>query len=146
MSGDVRSQRDARSNTVDARKPREARSSSRPAAKDVEDAGGKRPPRPRRAPEPGMETYRIEVGHRHNVKPGNIVGAIANEAGIESRHIGRIDIEDDHSLVDLPEGMPKQILRKLQKTWVAGQQLKMALAGGAPRAKSHKAKRESDVN
>jgi ATP-dependent RNA helicase DeaD len=86
-----------------------------------------------------METYRIEVGHRHNVKPGNIVGAIANEAGIESRHIGRIDIQDDHSLVDLPEGMPKEILRKLQKTWVAGQQLKMAVAGKSPVAPRERA-------
>lgn len=89
-----------------------------------------------------METYRIEVGHRHNVKPGNIVGAIANEAGIESQHIGRIDIEDDYSLVDLPEGMPKQILRKLQKTWVAGQQLKMVVVGHPPVVKPEKAKRD----
>lgn len=89
-----------------------------------------------------METYRIEVGHRHNVKPGNIVGAIANEAGIESQHIGRIDIEDDYSLVDLPEGMPKQILRKLQKTWVAGQQLNMVVVGHPPVVKPEKVKRD----
>ena len=51
-----------------------------------------------------METYRIEVGHMHGVKPGNIVGAIANEAGLEARHIGRIEIFEDHALVDLPSG------------------------------------------
>jgi ATP-dependent RNA helicase DeaD len=118
---------------------RDGKSPPRAPARAHDDDAERRPPRPRRAPEPGMETYRIEVGHRHNVKPGNIVGAIANEAGIESRHIGRIDIQDDHSLVDLPEGMPKEILRKLQKTWVAGQQLKMAVAGKSPVAPRERA-------
>mgnify|MGYP001191669815 FL=1 len=94
-----------------------------------------RPRRPRRGPEAGMQTYRIEVGHQHGVKPANIVGAIANEAAMDSQHIGRIEIFDDHSLVDLPEGMPKEIYRELQKVWVAGQQLrisKVGPGGGAP--------------
>ena len=73
-----------------------------------------------------MQTYRIEVGHQHGVKPANIVGAIANEAQMDSQHIGRIEIFDDHSLVDLPEGMPKEIYRELQKVWVAGQQLRLS--------------------
>jgi ATP-dependent RNA helicase DeaD len=85
-----------------------------------------RPRRPRRGPEPGMQTYRIEVGHQHGVKPANIVGAIANEAQMDSQHIGRIEIFDDHTLVDLPEGMPKEIQRDLQKVWVAGQQLRLS--------------------
>jgi len=80
-----------------------------------------------------MQTYRLEVGHQHGVKPSNIVGAIANEAQMESKHIGRIEIFDDHSLVDLPEGMPKELYRELQKVWVAGQQLRLSrLEGGAP--------------
>src|SRR3546814_7793868 len=66
-------------------------------------------PRPPRGGEEfPMETFRIEVGHVHGVQPGNIVGAIANEADLESRYIGRIDIRDDYSLVDLPEGMPRE--------------------------------------
>ena len=84
---------------------------------------------PRGAPEPGMETYRIEVGHRHGVKPGNIVGAIANEADLESRYIGRIDIHDDHSILDLPEGMPREILSHLKKVRVAGQPLQLSRVG-----------------
>jgi len=76
-----------------------------------------------RKPEAGMETYRIEVGYDHDVQPGNIVGAIANEAGIDSKNIGRIDIHEDYSLVDLPDGMPKEVYRDLRKTWVAGQKL-----------------------
>ena len=49
-----------------------------------------------------MGTFRIEVGHAHGVKPGNIVGAIANEAGLDAKHMGRIEIFDDYSIVDLP--------------------------------------------
>lgn len=92
-----------------------------------------REPRPPRgAPEPGMQTYRIAVGRAHQVKPGNIVGAIANEAGLDSQHIGRVEIFEDHSLVDLPEGMPKKIFRDLQKAWVCGRQLQIVLASEAP--------------
>jgi ATP-dependent RNA helicase DeaD len=91
-----------------------------------------RPAKPVRAreAEAGMETYRIEVGHTHKVKPANIVGAIANEAGLDSEYIGRIEIFDDHSLVDLPEGMPKDTFRDLQKVWICGQQLKISKAAG----------------
>ena len=48
-----------------------------------------------------METYRIEVGSVHGVKPGNIVGAIANEGGLDAGYIGHIDIRADYSLIDL---------------------------------------------
>src|SRR5690606_16750040 len=89
---------------------------------------------PRNAPEPGMETYRIEVGHMHGVKPGNIVGAIANEADLESRFIGRIDIHEDHSILDLPEGMPPDTMRHLQNVRVAGQALRLHQLGSAPPA------------
>ncbi|MCR6684849.1 DEAD/DEAH box helicase [Pseudoxanthomonas sp.] len=96
---------------------------------------GSRPPRapkpPRAAPDAGMETYRVEVGHVHGVKPGNIVGAIANEAGLESRYIGRIDIHEDHSILDLPEGMPQEIMSHLQKAWVVGQQLRISRWDGS---------------
>jgi ATP-dependent RNA helicase DeaD len=93
------------------------------------------------------ETYRIEVGHVHGIKAGNIVGAIANEAGLEGKFIGRVDIREDHSFVDLPEGMPKQIFRDLQKTRVGGQELRISRAD-APQPKhafhkSYKADRPS---
>jgi ATP-dependent RNA helicase DeaD len=87
--------------------------------------------------EVGMETYRVAVGNEHQVKPGNIVGAIANEAGIDAKHIGRIEIFDTYSLVDLPEGMPKEILQHLKKVWVAGQELRIASQRpGAPEPRS----------
>ena len=70
-----------------------------------------------------MQRYRIAVGHAHGVKPGNIVGAIANEAGIDSKHIGRIEIHDHYSTLDLPEGMPRDTMAVLKKVRVAGQRL-----------------------
>ena len=88
---------------------------------------GDRSDRPRRRDggEQGpMDSYRLEVGRDHGVQPKNIVGAIANEAGIESRFIGGIKIHDDYSTVDLPENLPADVLAKLQKTWVCGQSLR----------------------
>jgi ATP-dependent RNA helicase DeaD len=79
-----------------------------------------------------MESYRIEVGHVHGVQPGNIVGAIANEAGLDGKHIGHIDIREDHSFVDLPEGMPKEILRSLKKVRVRGTELRMTRVDSKP--------------
>ena len=79
-----------------------------------------------------METFRIEVGSVHGTKPGNIVGAIANEAGIEGVHIGRVDIREDHSYVDLPEGMPKEIFRELQKVRIAGRELRISRVSEKP--------------
>ncbi|RLW60978.1 MAG: ATP-dependent RNA helicase, partial [gamma proteobacterium symbiont of Stewartia floridana] len=78
------------------------------------------------APPSGMERFRIEVGHDHNVQPGNIVGAIANEAGLDAEHIGHIDIQNEFSLVDLPVGMPHEIFQDLRKAWVCGQRLKIS--------------------
>jgi len=77
-------------------------------------------------PDKGLERFRIEVGHQHGVKPANIVGAIANEAEIESEYIGRITIHDDYSTVDLPEGMPKEIFKHLKSVWVSGQRLRIS--------------------
>lgn len=86
-----------------------------------------RPRKPRHRPlEKGMERFRLEVGSVHDVKPGNIVGAIANEAGIDSQYIGQIVIESDHSLIDLPEGMPKEIFNDLKKTRVCGVPLRLS--------------------
>ena len=76
-----------------------------------------------------METFRIELGHQHGVQPGNIVGAIANEADIESRYIGRIDIRDAYSLVDLPVGMSKPLLEHLKRVRIAGQPMRIQRAG-----------------
>jgi ATP-dependent RNA helicase DeaD len=108
------------------REPRESRSNDRerPAREKKE--------RTHRDAEVGMDTYRIEVGFEHGVKPSNIVGAIANEAGLDSKHMGRIEIFDDYALVDLPEGMPKDVLTHLKTVWCAGQQLRITKDGSTP--------------
>lgn len=72
-----------------------------------------------------QELFRIDVGRVHGVKPGNIVGAIANEAGLQSRFITGLKIHDDHSTVKLPKGMSKEAFQGLNKAWVCGRQLKL---------------------
>lgn len=80
-----------------------------------------------------MESFQIGVGHQHGVSPREIVGAIANEGGIEGRYIGRIQIYDDFSTIDLPEGMPDDILQTLQRTRVCSQPLNLErLKGKVP--------------
>jgi len=114
------------------------RDRDRGSRRDREERGEGRERRPRadrgrdrgdHVKEEGMQTYRIEVGHDHGVKPGNIVGAIANEAGIDSKHMGRIQINDDYSTIDLPEGMPKDIFMDLKSVRVAGQKLNISVFG-----------------
>ncbi|MBN4054431.1 DEAD/DEAH box helicase [Nitrospira defluvii] len=77
-------------------------------------------------PAKGMEWYRIEVGRIHGVKPKNIVGAIVNEIDMDSRYIGRVEIADHFSAVELPEGMPRKVFRILKTVWVAGEQLNIS--------------------
>jgi len=78
---------------------------------------------------PDMVGYRIEVGHDHGVTPREIVGAIANEAELAGRYIGRIDIGDDYSTVDLPAGMPNETLQHLKRVYVRGQALRITELG-----------------
>lgn len=105
------------------REPR-ADGEKKPTRRDNDKPRDKKRPAADDQPAKGMERYRIEVGHEHGVKPANIVGAIANEAELDAEYIGRIDIFEEHSTVDLPEGMPREILKHLQTVWVSGQRLK----------------------
>jgi len=100
----------------------------------------------RKAPGLQMQSYRIEVGHEHGVKPANIVGAIANEAGLEARHIGRIEIFEHHSTLDLPDGMPKELFNQLKSVWVAGQQLRITRADEAPASRDTPASAKTGGN
>lgn len=108
---------------------------------------GDRPPRDRKRrdkslsePDADKERYRIEVGHTHGVKPGNIVGAIANESGLDGEHIGQIEIDQEFSLVDLPVGMPKDVFMELKKVRVCGQRMDISLAKEAKLTPSRKDK------
>jgi len=96
-----------------------------------------RPKGEKRRPEPGpksqssasnegLRAYRLEVGNVHGVRTGNIVGAIANESGLDASRIGRIRIREQFTLVDLPEDLPEATLQLLAKVRVAGQALAIA--------------------
>ncbi|EIM01636.1 RNA helicase [Rhodanobacter thiooxydans] len=125
----------ARETTAASHQPRESRShEQRPREHAAHERAGREQAPPRdfgqrplraHATEEGKRTYRIEVGHEHGVKPGNIIGAIANEAGLDSQYIGRLSIRDHYSLIDLPDGMPKEIFEHLKKVWVVQQQLRI---------------------
>lgn len=116
----------------DDREPRKQRErEAKP--RDRTGSNGRKRKQPDEAPPPeGMERFRVEVGHADGVKPGNIMGAIANEAGLEGQHVGRIQIFDTHSLVDLPEGMPREIFRDLKKARVVGKPLHISRADELP--------------
>ena len=98
-----------------------------------------------------FEQYRIEAGRDHGAQAKDIVGALANEAGLDREHIGRIELNDNHSLVCLPPGMPKDIYQLLQKVRVKGQPMKLSRAAGgesnrddAPRKKPSTRKPRSE--
>jgi len=85
---------------------------------------GSRDRNPRHAPQ---DTYRIEVGSRNGVQPGNIVGLLANEAGLDGSEINGIDIHRDFSTVRLPAGMPTHVLKRMQRLRLKGRELAMSL-------------------
>ncbi len=104
----------------------EERAGSRPG-------GGGRERRAGGPPRPGMLRYRIEVGHADGVRPGNIVGAIANEGGISGSEIGPIEIRDSYSTIDLPDTMNASAIQTLRRTWVSGKQLRLRPLGSEDR-------------
>ena len=75
--------------------------------------------------ERNMERFRVEVGYRDNVKPGNLVGAIANETGLKGRMIGKIQIFENHSFIDLPKKMPQDIFDNLKRVKVMNRELQI---------------------
>ncbi len=92
------------------------------------------PRRERKTSDDQMQTYRIEVGRKHGVEPGNIVGAISNEGKLNSREIGRIRLFDQFSLVDLPKNLSQDVLHKLKGVWVCDEQLQISPDSGSYKA------------
>lgn len=90
--------------------------------------------------------YRLSVGHRQRVRPGAIVGALANEGGMNSRDFGRISIFAEHSLVELPVDLPMEVFHALDQTRVSGQLINIEPDPGAPsgRPGSHKRQHRND--
>ena len=106
--------------------------------------GKPRRDRPQSPPAENQERFRIEVGHQHGVKPGNIVGAIANESGLDGDHIGHIEIHTEYSLIDLPVGMPGEVFNDLIKVRVCGQALRISRPGKGASKKKERSKPAHD--
>jgi ATP-dependent RNA helicase DeaD len=122
----------ARSDERGERSPRERSSSERPARKERE-----------RSDAP-MDRYRIAVGRVQEIRVSDIVGAIANEAGIDSANIGRIQLFDDFSTVDLPQGMPGDIFQQLKNVRIRGHMMNIAPFTANEGRSSYGKRREQD--
>lgn len=78
-------------------------------------------------PDVKMQRFKVAVGYKDKVKPGQIVGAIANEAEIDGEYIGNIEIFENFSTVDLPDGMPKEIFQILRNARVCSKPLNIEI-------------------
>ncbi|MDH6532276.1 ATP-dependent RNA helicase DeaD [Aurantimicrobium minutum] len=87
--------------------------------------------RPRENSQP-MGSYRIEVGKRHKVEPRQIVGALANEGGLSREDFGAIKILPDHSIVQLPANLSRDVFSKLENTRISGKLIELREDQGAP--------------
>ncbi|MDF7628924.1 DEAD/DEAH family ATP-dependent RNA helicase [Erwiniaceae bacterium L1_55_4] len=112
--------RDDRRDSRDSRGPRESRG----------DRDGA--PRRERRDVGEMQLYRIEVGRDDGVEVRHIVGAIANEGDISSRYIGNIKLFGTHSTIELPKGMPGEVLQHFTRTRILNKPMNMQLMGDAP--------------
>ncbi|MCS4309637.1 ATP-dependent RNA helicase DeaD [Rheinheimera pacifica] len=108
-------------------RPRRERSDRPERSGDRPDRG----PRVKREMKGDYQTYRIEVGKEHGVRAGDIVGAIANEANIDSQFIGNIKLFDHFSTVELPAAIPNEIFQHLKKVYVRKQKLNITVDSGA---------------
>ncbi|MCM5703835.1 DEAD/DEAH box helicase [Larsenimonas salina] len=95
-----------------------------------------------RRPDEGMTRYRVSVGHKDGIKPGQLVGALANEGGIEGARIGRIDIRQSHSTVELPQGLPSSILAKMGRARVGGRTLEISEDSDKPQRRRNDQERQ----
>jgi ATP-dependent RNA helicase DeaD len=80
-----------------------------------------------------LQSYRLEVGEFHGAQKGDIVGAIANEVGIDPQNMGKIRMFKDHTFIDLPKDMPREIFEALKTVWVQGHQMNISVDKGRPR-------------
>ncbi|APC97168.1 DEAD/DEAH box helicase [Francisella frigiditurris] len=109
------------------RSPRERKPRDRGENNSRFESKQDRKPRKSRVPSDiNLSTYRVDVGRDNDIAPRNIVGAIANEGGIDSKYICNISIQKDHTLVDLPANLPPKVINHLKKIWVAGKKLNIS--------------------
>ena len=114
----------------DDRAPRSDRNDRGPRG-DRPERGGEDRPRRERRDVGDMQLYRIEVGRDDGVEVRHIVGAIANEGDISSRYIGNIKLFASHSTIELPKGMPGEVLQHFTRTRILNKPMNMQLLGDA---------------
>ncbi|MFT6900843.1 MAG: ATP-dependent RNA helicase DeaD [Colwellia sp.] len=92
--------------------------------------GGERAPRKVKVNRTDVDwqTYRLEVGKEHGARPGDIVGAIANEISLDSSYIGAINLHDKHTYVQLPKGMPEKSFDQLKRVKIRRQSLEITVS------------------
>jgi len=118
-------------------RPRKSRHEDRPERKERSSKREEREDR-RFSKDDHLRSYRLEVGEYHGVQKGDIVGAIANEVGLDPRNMGKIRMFKDHTFIDLPKDMPREILEALKTVWVQGHQLNISVDKGRPRPGGNK--------
>lgn len=113
----------------DARGGRDSR-----GARDSRDGRAERAPRKAKEVRNDVDwqSYRLEVGKEHGAKPGDIVGAIANEISLDSSYIGQISLHERHTIVQLPKGMPDKSFKQLKRVRVRRQALEISVSTDAP--------------
>ena len=72
-----------------------------------------------------MTAIFVGAGRAAGIRPGDLVGAITNEAGLTSKQLGKITLADRHALVDVPESLVERVLKALQKTTIRGQRVEV---------------------
>ncbi|WP_435771590.1 DEAD/DEAH box helicase [Nocardioides sp. SYSU DS0651] len=120
------------------RRPRLDRDRGDHRKRDTWGADGGRDSRPARGPRPtgaGLASYKIQVGKRQRVEPRQIVGAIANEGGLDRRDFGRITIRPDYSIVELPARLPDDAWERLKNTRISGKLIELQRDYGPPKRK-----------
>ncbi len=111
---------------------------------DRPERGGEDRPRRERRDAGEMELYRIEVGRDDGVEVRHIVGAIANEGDISSRYIGNIKLFGSHSTIELPKGMPGEVLQHFTRTRILNKPMNMQLLGDAQPRPDRGPRRDGD--
>jgi ATP-dependent RNA helicase DeaD len=82
---------------------------------------------PGRGGRTGMAKVYIGAGREAGIRPGDLVGAIANESGLNSNVIGAVEVMDRFSLVEVPEVLAREIIETLGRTRIKGQKVAVRL-------------------
>ncbi|GAA1507834.1 DEAD/DEAH box helicase [Nocardioides humi] len=114
------------------RRPRKERYDDRPDRGDRGDRGA-RGARDRGPRQGNLTAYKIQVGKRHRVEPRQIVGALANEGGLDRRDFGKITIRSDYSIVELPARLPDDAWERLKQTRISGKLIELQRDYGPPK-------------